>query len=1345
MADPPQNGNVEMNGRPASKEKVHDRDCTRCWYEIRSLRFKHSLMSAAAFLLWTRWRLAAAGGVLALVWILPNTDWHSLSEDDTLDGLFAESIANLDLGLGRPGVSRQDQTQEVNLRGQTSGQREGQGDQPHALETLGQVWVNATAASGRLIAVVPYHVVDVGDAVFSDSKSSNRIVFMHTGNYEPTCDYIRGPSADRDVPGDELMWTLWATMPVKVYVDFWGGERHMSLGFVEWKDGWSPSHRQPIVLNMRGPGLVFERSFPPGRISLFGNGGLPSDYGPYAVFVCGEALKVTASTYYRNPAEIVPVRHLSQAAVFTDAGHTFARLSNYSASCLYLRGPNKDKSTHGKMPQYTLTVNMPVKVYIDFPDGMKHTEGGFRHWNASWREATDIKGSVHTGPDEGQALRGPGLVFQKTHEAGTIKMGGNGYKHNYLVFICPEDLVVTADATPGNKAEVVRYRTLQAGDKVYTDSRATFTNVGKYPAGCVFVRGPTADKDIKASDTHLILTVNKRAMLYIEFPGGEAHLQASGIDRKDGWFSSPGRASSHNGSSTESTAIEKVIMPGTLRLPGNGHVACCYTVLVCPAEERSGFGLNLDQVLETPAGLEMPHISYGKCALVGSSADLTGRGQGIMIDDHDTVIRVNRVPGEPHKQDFGRRTDVLFLDPISEGKVRITESGVSYRSLGGTGSQCQMNSASCPWKAIILKADSSSNSRAMAEWAELPLVRTSKDIGDFVQRLRNRTAATTGFYAFVTFSLLCDSLTVYGFGGSWTVDSYPMKHVTNLWSEHTLMGLIAKGAADLAHHPNLLTEPYSEIAQSLSKKAQGISVYFEGASATRGWVEMLYSSWMPVHFRSCALVGSSDNLRKAGLGPEIDSHDTVFRVNRVPNAEFARDYGSRTEVLFMGAVSEKKKRYSKTGIYYRYFGGDIWLCAWQARECPFRVVLLKGADRVEYGQNFAERYPKGEEGWKPSFSEFAIGHQSDAVNTFAYRLNNGARPTNGFQAFLTAAVVCKSLTVYGFGGTGTGDGHVIKSVHDLWGEHEMMRHVIDGKWDFYGQPSLLPEDEAIVEKLRERSGQMKMVNPVGTIKEPDPCETGDNSEHALLIDIPRLENFSARQEPDPFLKRTSDCALVGASESLVAMGMGAKIDTHERVFRVARLPTEEDEDDYGHRTDILFTDCWSMYNGSLPTMGPLERSCKGHPNCWSTLPCREGGGRCPKHGLVADMSACLAKVNKLQVVWNNAPFYIGFQKEGVLKALQTVRNVPVNAQFSPGFLAFWLAASTCASVTLYGSEGLEDIRGHEEAVKASGNVERGLLATVLGGKDLDWTGLSSAAVCMSKAVPRVNVHTPKIR
>merc|ERR1719215_2584345 len=55
---------------------------------------------------------------------------------------------------------------------------------------------------------------------------------------------------------------------------------------------------------------------------------------------------------------------------------------------------------------------------------------------------------------------------------------------------------------------------------------------------------------------------------------------------------------------------------------------------------------------------------------------------------------------------------------------------------------------------------------------------------------------------------------------------------------------------------------------------------------------------MKFAFDRCAIVGGASTLEGRGKGAEIDAHDTVIRVNRIPTTQFQEDFGLRTDVLF---------------------------------------------------------------------------------------------------------------------------------------------------------------------------------------------------------------------------------------------------------------------------------------------------------------------------------------------------------------------------------------------------------------------------------------------------------------
>mmetsp|Transcript_65423 Transcript_65423/g.202687 ORF Transcript_65423/g.202687 Transcript_65423/m.202687 type:complete len:331 (+) Transcript_65423:94-1086(+) len=213
---------------------------------------------------------------------------------------------------------------------------------------------------------------------------------------------------------------------------------------------------------------------------------------------------------------------------------------------------------------------------------------------------------------------------------------------------------------------------------------------------------------------------------------------------------------------------------------------------------------------------------------------------------------------------------------------------------------------------------------------------------------------------------------------------------------------------------------------------------------------MLAGVALPSPFYRCALVGSSHDLEGAGLGREIDAHDTVVRVNRLPIAAYFNDFGSRTDVLFTAPVQDSMEQYGPRGQNYVEMDGARRICGWESY-CPFTSVMLKGADTYECGRVFTERFPPSSPGWRPPASaKTGVAHQVESVNAMAYELldydAHWKRPTNGFQAFLTLVHVCSHLDVYGFSGTETADGHEMRiHLHDVEAEHRVIDQIIKGE------------------------------------------------------------------------------------------------------------------------------------------------------------------------------------------------------------------------------------------------------------------------------------------------------------
>jgi len=211
--------------------------------------------------------------------------------------------------------------------------------------------------------------------------------------------------------------------------------------------------------------------------------------------------------------------------------------------------------------------------------------------------------------------------------------------------------------------------------------------------------------------------------------------------------------------------------------------------------------------------------------------------------------------------------------------------------------------------------------------------------------------------------------------------------------------------------------------------------------------------------RRCALVGSSDSMNGRQLGAVLErTYDTIIRVNRVPAPEYFADFGRRTDVLFIRPVAHKRATFTRKGQAFTTLDGHEQTCSYSASHCLFKSVLLQGGDAGpshigsrHSANRFASIYPADKPGWKPWYSTFPIAHQSEELRSFTdwlLNVDSGSRwlkPSNGFHAFVYAAVVCDSVDLFGFVGNGTADHHRISWQHNLTLEHELIHKISKGQ------------------------------------------------------------------------------------------------------------------------------------------------------------------------------------------------------------------------------------------------------------------------------------------------------------
>jgi len=222
------------------------------------------------------------------------------------------------------------------------------------------------------------------------------------------------------------------------------------------------------------------------------------------------------------------------------------------------------------------------------------------------------------------------------------------------------------------------------------------------------------------------------------------------------------------------------------------------------------------------------------------------------------------------------------------------------------------------------------------------------------------------------------------------------------------------------------------------------------------FITMLSSRHLDARFCRCALVGSAAGFNGHGLGPEIDGHDTVIRVNRLPvEAQHFLDFGRRTDIFWgepgYGAPGQHENLDAR-GDYWVELMHRTWAEARACHlrrgsgSCGFANLVIKGSDVPVVGKTFRRRFPLSSPGRLPEQTALPLGHQSDDINAAAFSVEEMRHvPSNGLHAFLTLAPLCGSLTMYGFDGAGTADGHEIGSRHSLSEERAIMDRLIRGE------------------------------------------------------------------------------------------------------------------------------------------------------------------------------------------------------------------------------------------------------------------------------------------------------------
>jgi hypothetical protein len=201
-------------------------------------------------------------------------------------------------------------------------------------------------------------------------------------------------------------------------------------------------------------------------------------------------------------------------------------------------------------------------------------------------------------------------------------------------------------------------------------------------------------------------------------------------------------------------------------------------------------------------------------------------------------------------------------------------------------------------------------------------------------------------------------------------------------------------------------------------------------------------------------VGSGGSLKGKGIGGQIDQHDTVIRVNRVPSEPYFSDLGAKTDVFYSNSATDTYPA-GEIGVWVTKMveglaiGEKIW-CRFEhpiglPESCPFRHLIVArstkyGLDRV--GERDGTPFRIENDNQPP----FAVSHPSLALETFYWNAApmQGFYISGGLKGFFTVAPMCSSITLYGFAGSGNVDNHSIDTVHSFETEHEWLHRIAVG-------------------------------------------------------------------------------------------------------------------------------------------------------------------------------------------------------------------------------------------------------------------------------------------------------------
>ena len=164
---------------------------------------------------------------------------------------------------------------------------------------------------------------------------------------------------------------------------------------------------------------------------------------------------------------------------------------------------------------------------------------------------------------------------------------------------------------------------------------------------------------------------------------------------------------------------------------------------------------------------------------------------------------------------------------------------------------------------------------------------------------------------------------------------------------------------------------------------------------------------------SCAVVGSSDLLRLAPRGAEIDRHSVVIRLNNAPTRGWETMVGSRTTMRVVNHVPlEKwiKLANNRSSLAHTADGNEYesLLCAPEAAGLGCLISRMHASTTIR----------KTLATYRGKFGSHAVMLVGDALHRWSMACNSelgGSTPSGGLLAVLLALATCSGpISLYGF-------------------------------------------------------------------------------------------------------------------------------------------------------------------------------------------------------------------------------------------------------------------------------------------------------------------------------------------